>query len=323
MAVASPLRLRSLLSGPVDPGLAWLFPGQGSQHTGMGQDLHEASAAAREIFQWADATLDFPISQICFDGPDADLRQTINAQPAIFVVSLASLAAALESSVLAQAPAYIAGHSLGEYTALAAADAIDLTGALLLVRERGRLMHEAGQGQPGTMAALIGLDDDAVQEVCRQSGSEVANLNSSGQTVIGGPPANVERAGELARGKGGRSVPLGVSGAFHTSLMRPAADALGRIVDSRDLREPRLPVVANSSSELIASVDAVRDELKRQLVFPVLWRQSMERMLREGVSRFVEIGPGCALSTLIKRIDGNVTAYSLNSLEAIRSLSHV
>ncbi|MFQ6020031.1 MAG: ACP S-malonyltransferase [Dehalococcoidia bacterium] len=317
-AALSPQLRQRLCSLPTDSTVAWLFPGQGSQEVGMGKELCQGAAIAREIFDCADTVLGLPISRLCFEGPEGELRQTVNAQPAIFVASLACLATALERGAIERSPAFVAGHSLGEYTALVSADAIDFADALILVRERGRLMEEANQAQPGAMAALIGLDEEAVERLCQQAGTEVANRNCPGQGVVAGRPEAVQRAMALARQGGGRSVMLNVSGAFHTSLMGPAAQALAVAIDGAPIRKPRMPVVANASAQPLASAEDIREELKRQLLSPVLWQPSIEAMMAAGVHRFLEIGPGRALSGLIKRIDGTASTLNVNGLAALR-----
>ncbi len=299
-----------------DATVAWLFPGQGSQEVGMGRDLCEGSPAARRLFQRADEVLGFPLSRLCFQGPEEELRKTANAQPAILVTSLACLAAALEMGRLDGRPAYMAGHSLGEYAALVAAGALEFEGALLLVRERARLMQQASQSQPGGMAAILGLDLATVQALCREAGTTVANFNGPSHLVVGGPLEAVQRASELAQQRGGRAVRLNVGGAFHTPLMGPAGPAFGSAVEGVALRHPRIPVFANASAQPLDTSQAVRDELKRQILAPVLWHQTMEGMLAAGVRRFVEIGPGRVLSGLAKRLDG-VEALSLNSLASL------
>lgn len=322
MPVALSLQLRQhLASLPTDPTVAWLFPGQGSQEVGMGEDLYRDAAIARKIFDRADAVLGFPISRLCFEGPEAELKRTVNSQPAIFVASLACLATALEMGAIDRGPALVAGHSLGEYTALVSADAIDFEDALMLVRERGRLMEEAGQAQPGAMAAIIGLDEEAVERLCQQAGSEVANRNCPGQVVVAGRPEAVQRAMELASQGGGRPVMLNVSGAFHTSLMAPAARALATAIDGAPIRNPHIPIVANASAQPIASTEHIREELKRQLLSPVLWQPSIGAMLAVGVHRFLEIGPGRTLNGLIKRIDSRASTLNINGLAALRRLS--
>lgn len=309
-----------LHSLPPHPGLALIFPGQGSQSVGMGQDLCQGSPAAREIFQRADAVLGLPLSRLCFEGPEEELRQTAHAQPAIMTASLAGLAAALEAGALRQRPAFLAGHSLGEYTALVAAGALGVDDALRLVWERGRLMQEAGERQAGTMAAVLGLEEDAVREICRLSGAEVCNFNSPTQIVLGGPQEAIERAAALARKRGGRFLPLNVSGAFHTSLMSSAAREFARFVDSVPLSDPLIPVVANGTARPMTTAAEVREELKRQIVSPVLWHQSVLGMVEAGAATFVEIGPGRVLTSLLKRAVPQVRALSIDGMSALEGL---
>jgi [acyl-carrier-protein] S-malonyltransferase len=284
--------------------VAWVFPGQGSQEVGMGRDLADASRAARRVLETADAVLDYPLSRLCFEGPEDALRQTAYAQPAIFTVSLACLEAARELGGLSnEHPAFVAGHSLGEYTALVAAGALDLEDGLRLVQERGRLMQEAAETNPGTMAALIGLDDADVAELCTATGAELCNLNSPGQVVIGGPVEAVEAAVAAARERGAhRAVRLNVSGAFHTSLTAPAAQGMARAVAEASLRDPAIPVVINGTGLPAPSAGDIREELVYQLTHPVRWRESVEFMAGADVCDFVEIGPGRVLSGLIRRI---------------------
>lgn len=314
--------LQRITSLPPDGATAWLFPGQGAQAVGMGHDLFQSSPAARDVFERADMVTGLPLSRLCFQGPPEDLQQTANAQPALLTTSLACLAAALEAGSIGHRPRFMAGHSLGEYTALVAAGALDYEAALVLVRERGRLMQEAGQRQPGAMAAIIGLAGPAVEDLCHQHGAEVANHNSRGQWVIAGPPQAVQRVAEAVRELGARAIPLKVSGAFHSSLMRTCAQEFAAVVDTVPIHTPQVPVIANASGEALFSAEEVRAELKRQLISPVRWQQSMERMVKEGSSRFIEFGPGRVLSGLVKRIDSSAEALSIDGLQAIRALDY-
>jgi [acyl-carrier-protein] S-malonyltransferase len=298
---------------------AWVFPGQGSQHVGMGRDVYEAFPIARALLDDADVILGYPLTHLCFEGPEEDLQQTVHAQPAIMVVSLACLAAARMEGPLAGKPAFLAGHSLGEYTALVAAGVLPFADGLRLVRERGRLMHEAGERVPGAMAAVMGLPEEKVAALCQESGAELCNLNSPRQAVIGGPLDAVERAIQLARARGARHLArLNVSGAFHTSLMGPAADGMAQAIAGMPFAEARVPIVANSSAQPMVDVAAVRGELLRQLCRPVLWQRSIEHMIAEGVNSFVEIGPGRVLTSLIRRIDNNVTVRNIADVPSIR-----
>jgi [acyl-carrier-protein] S-malonyltransferase len=298
--------------------VAWLFPGQGSQHVGMGRDLAEASPAVRRVFDTADAVLGYSLSGLCFDGPEDTLLQTVHAQPAIFTASLACLEAAQELGDLSdELPSFVAGHSLGEYSALVAAHALDLEEGLRLVRERGRLMQEAGETNPGTLAAVIGLEEEQVRELCQITGTQICNLNAPGQVVIGGPLETVESAMEAARERGARrAVRLNVSGAFHTSLMAPAIEGMARAVASAALRDPVVPVLANGSALPLRTAAEVREELVYQLTHPVRWQASVEFMANSGVGEFVEVGPGRVLSGLVRRI---VPGADLRNIEGLAS----
>jgi [acyl-carrier-protein] S-malonyltransferase len=298
---------------------AWVFPGQGSQQVGMGLDLYESFPVARRLFEEADEALGLPLSRLCFEGPEDALRQTINAQPAIMTVSLACLQAALEAGSLQEQPAaFMAGHSLGEYSALVAAGALGFCDGLRLVRERGRLMQEAGERVPGVMAAIIGLPEDKVTELCYQTRAEVCNVNSPGQVVIGGTCEAVARALEEAKARGARqAIHLNVSGAFHSSLMRPAAEAMAEPVARTPFADAQAPIVANSTAQAITSAQAIRRELLEQLHRPVLWQRSVEYMIENGVTTFVEIGPGRVLTALIRRIDGSANTKNIGDAPSI------
>lgn len=301
---------------PPDPALALIFPGQGSQKTGMGVEVRSASAAAREVFATADEAAGFPLSDLCANGPDDELTRTDNAQPAILATSLAVLAAALESGVLAARPAFMAGHSLGEYTALAAAGSLDIAGAVRLVQERGRLM---GTSTEGTLAAVVGLDETAVAAICREAGAEVANYNAPTQTVIGGTKEAVERACLLARERGGRGLPVNVSGAFHTSLMDAAAHHFATILDSEHIAHPGIPIIGNVSAEPLTATEQVRADLAMQIRSPVRWYQSMDFLAAHGVKRIVEIGPGKVLTAQLKRSHPGLECTALDEAAALGS----
>ena len=299
--------------------IAFLFPGQGSQYVGMGQDLYEAYPEARATFDQADDVLGFALSDLCFNGPEETLKDTLKTQPAIFVTSVALLRA-LESNKL-QPPGFVAGHSLGEYSALMAAGALDFATGLQLVRERGRLMKEAGERSPGGMAAVLGLGTEVVDQVCRQAGEEtggiiqVANYNSPGQIVISGDFRTRDVAIELAKAAGARRVvPLAVSIASHSPLMECIIEEFRQAVEAVEFRRPAVPVVANVSAAPLESVEALREELVQQLTSPVRWVESIRYMIGQGVTEFVEIGPKDVLKKLMRRIDKSVQAMGVDMM---------
>ena len=311
---------------------ALLFPGQGSQQVGMGQDLVESFSQARLLYEEADSILGFSLSGLCFQGPKELLDDTINTQPALFVTSIAVLRV-LESEGRLQppvmpAPTMVAGHSLGELTALVAAGAIDFGAGLRLVRERGRLMKLAGERNPGGMAAVLKMDDADVEAACKEAAGEtgkavqIANYNSPGQVVISGDSEALARAIELLRERGGRRIiPLAVSIAAHSPLMATVVEEYRAAVDGTTMRPPALPVVANISAHPLLGVDEIRDELAGQLTWPVRWTASMQWMVEQGVTRFVEVGPGEVLAKLMRRIDSSVTAVSVGDLASIQALA--
>ena len=285
------------------PGSAWLFPGQGAQQVGMGRDLYEEWPAAAAVFDEADAAIGRSLSRIIFEGPEEELRQTVNTQPAILVASLAawSAARAAEHPALAEPPLCMAGHSLGEYSALVAAGSLTVSEAVRLVQRRGELMQAAGEERPGTLAAVLGLDEEVVAELCAETGAELCNLNATGQIVVGGTPEAVDRAAAAAEERGARRVVrLNVGGAFHTSLMQPAAERMAPLLDAAEIADPTAPVIGNVEAAPLTTAAAVRADLKAQIRRPVRWRDTVLAMRGMGVDSFIEIGPGTVLTGLVR-----------------------
>jgi [acyl-carrier-protein] S-malonyltransferase len=306
--------------------LALLFPGQGSQEVGMGHDAYQASTAARSVFDAADTALGFPLSRLCFEGPEEELRRTELQQPAILTTSIALYRALEEHSPLA--PAYLAGHSLGEYTALVAAGALSLVDAVGLVHARGRFMQEAVPEGRGSMAAILGCAPAAVEEACRlareATGGVVsaANFNGPSQTVIAGDAASVERAGEVARQHGARRVtPLAVSAPFHCSLMESAAEKLAVELSRIGFQDPDPPVVTNVEAEPNADRRRIPDLLRRQVTAPVRFTECVSRLASLGVKRIIEVGPGRVLSGLVARIDRSLERASASSMLEVSQLA--
>jgi [acyl-carrier-protein] S-malonyltransferase len=286
----------------------------------MGRDLFEGSPAARRLFEQADRVLGYSLSQLCFDGPGDRLQETQHAQPAIFTASLAALEAAREQGSIDAPPAFVAGHSLGEFSAIVAAGAVDFEGGLRLVAERGRLMQEAAEASRGAMAAILGLDETAVRAICERSGAEVCNFNAPGQIVIGGAEHAVDSAMALALERGAqRGVRLKVSGAFHTSMMQPAAEGMARAVAQAPLRDPQIPVIANTSALALTTAAQLRDELVEQLTHPVQWQRSVEELRAQGVTAVIEFGPGRVLTGLVRRIDRSISVRNVSDMAGARA----
>ena len=318
--------------------VAFLFPGQGSQAAGMGADIFETSPAARRVFESADEALGIALSDLCFHGPDDVLRETINAQPAIVTVSLALLAA-LQASLNEHTsswssplvPSYTAGHSVGEYAALVASGALQLKDAVRLVRERGRLMHYEGTVCPGGMAAVIGMDEGPLEEVCQEATAQavvnlprdahpgqgrvsIANFNAPGQIVISGEQAALSVAMELAKARGAkRVIPLAVSGAFHSPVMQPAAVGLAQAIEQTEVHDASIPIIGNMHAKPLTKAQEIREELAQQIAAPVQWTRTIEYLAGAGVTIFLEIGPGQALTGMVKRIAKGVTTLNVSS----------
>ncbi|MCX7838712.1 MAG: ACP S-malonyltransferase [Anaerolineae bacterium] len=298
---------------------AFVFPGQGSQYVGMAHDLVAAYPQARAIFEQADATLGFALSTLCFNGPENELTDTINAQPALLTHSIAALRV-LQTLQPDLTPAFVAGHSLGEYSALVAADALDFADALKLVRERGRVMKSAGEKTPGAMAAIIGMDTATLESVCAETGVQIANYNAPGQIVISGEKDALQRAVELAKTRGAkRAIVLAVSIASHSRLMQDAAREFADAVAATPLRAPKIPVISNVTAQPLTSIEQIQHELVTQLTASVQWIKSIEYIIAQGVTHFIEIGPKDVLAGLIRRINANVHAVSIGDVASIKA----
>ncbi|MBT2760980.1 ACP S-malonyltransferase [Paenibacillus sp. ISL-20] len=305
---------------------AFIFPGQGAQSVGMGKDAYDAVPAARDLFLAADDQLGFPLSSIIFNGPDEDLKQTVNTQPALLATSMAYLEAIRGKGI---EPDYVAGHSLGEYSALVCAGVFSFEEAVSIVRARGEYMEAAVPGGQGAMAAVLGADRAALSELCKRISAEghvveLANMNCPGQIVISGSAQGVAAAAERVKEAGGkRAIPLEVSGPFHSTLMKEAADRLASKLEQAAFNTPSVPVVANVTARSVEDAAAIRGLLVEQVYSPVLWHDSVEWMIAQGVDTFVEIGPGSVLSGLIKKIDKSVKVINVNSLDSVSSLETV
>ena len=302
--------------------VAFLFPGQGAQTVGMGKDLYDAVPAAKAIFDEADQALGFPLSQLCFEGPMETLTQTINTQPAILTASVAAYEAARDAlQAKGLTPAYTAGHSLGEYSALVAAGSMTFTDAVKLVRERGRLMQAAGDEREGAMAAVMGMPEDQLQAICEANGVDMANLNSAEQIVISGSKEGIEAAQKAAEEGGARRVvPLTVSAAFHSSLMDPAVPGMRTALESASISAPTYPVIGNVTAQPLETADEITDELARQIRSSVQWFRTVEYLRDNGVTMFVEIGPGKVLTGLVKRTFAEAEVMNIGTLEELEEL---
>jgi len=308
--------------------IAFLFPGQGSQYAGMGKELADDFPVARQVFEEADEALSFSISRLCFEGPNEELQLTENTQPAILVTSVAAFRVMRSQGL--PAPRFVAGHSLGEYSALVAAGAVSLADAIRTVRNRGRYMQEAVPVGTGAMAAVLGADQAAIEEACEKAAEgqvcAIANINSPNQVVLAGNTEAVDRAIELLKGIAKRVVKLNVSAPFHCSLMKPAQERLAFDLEQVAFIEPGSSVVTNVDAQIVSNPAALRDALVRQVSSPVRWAESMELLLQQGVTTFVEVGPGKVLSGLMRQINRDASCLNVEdstSLDAARSRLNV
>jgi len=303
--------------------IVYVFPGQESLVLGMGLDLYVHSAAVRDVFDEVDRTLGFALSRLCFEGPEEDLKQTVNIQPAILTASVACLRAAQEASQgTLPNPTFVAGHGIGEYTALVVANVLTLSDAVRLVRERGRLMNEAGQRMPGGILSVNGLDFEVVRDVCASTGTEVAEIDAPDQTAISGTQENLAKARRLLQLKGARRVlPMKVSGPFHSSLMESAVGRLRNAIAGFSFKQPIVPVIANVTAQPLSDIEAIKEELISQIVHTIRWQQSIETMIARGISTFFEMGPGEEMTKLIKRISPGVQTFNVNDTQTVGEIA--
>jgi [acyl-carrier-protein] S-malonyltransferase len=303
--------------------IAFVFPGQGAQAVGMGKDVYDALPNSRAVFEKGDEVLGFPLSKLIFEGPDSELKQTVNTQPALLTASVAYLEALREQGLK---PDYVAGHSLGEYSALVAAGVLSYEDAVMLVRLRGRFMEEAVPGGQGAMAAVLGAEREALAALCQNVSEvsgvvELANVNCPGQIVVSGSQEGVNGVVQRVKEAGGkRAIPLEVSGPFHSSMMRAAADRLAEELQKVTFKTPNVPVIVNVTASPVTDPEEIRELLVRQVYSPVLWQDSIEWLIADGVDTFVEIGSGSVLAGLIRKIDKTVKVININTLESVQTV---
>lgn len=303
--------------------VAYVFPGQESHSVGMGLDLYVHYTSAREVFDEVDKNLGFSLSRLCFEGPQEDLRQTINVQPALLATSVACLRAAQEvSNNGIPAPTFVAGHDVGTYAALVSAGVLSLADASRLIRERGRLMNEAGQRPGGGMVSMTGLDIEVFKNICFSTGVEIAYIDAPDQVTLSGTQDNLTKARRLAQIKGARRiVPLRVSGPYNSILMESAIERLRNAISEFTFNKPAVPVVANVTAQPLTDLEAIKEELVSQIVRPVQWQQSVENMIARGVTTFFEMGPGEMLTRLIKRISPGAQAFNISNAQTVSEIT--
>jgi [acyl-carrier-protein] S-malonyltransferase len=302
--------------------IAFIFPGQGSQYVGMGKEFFENFSVAKKTFEEADDTLHFSISRLCFEGPEETLKLTENTQPAMLATSIAALK--VLQAEKGMVPQFTAGHSLGEYSALVASEALSFSEAVKIVRLRGKFMQEAVPVGEGAMAAVLGMEREHIEKICEEiSSGEIltpANFNSPGQIVIAGHSKAVERAIERVKQEGKKAVLLPVSAPFHSPLMKPAGERLEKALEEISVADLKIPVVTNVEAEINTAKERVKGLLVAQVSSPVRWEESMRKMVEKGIEQVLEIGPGKVLSGLMKRIDGRVESKNVEDLQTLKKI---
>jgi [acyl-carrier-protein] S-malonyltransferase len=301
----------------------YVFPGQESHYLGMGRDLYIHYSSARNVFDEVDEVLGFSLSRLCFEGPEEDLRQTVNVQPAVLTTSIACLRSAQEASNNGlPTPNFVAGHDMGTYAALVAANAVSLADAVRLIRERGRLMNEAGQRTAGGMVSMMGLDIETFKTICFTTAAEIAYIDAPDQVTISGTHESLTKAKRLAKIKGARRIiPLRVNGPFNSSLIEPALERMRNSISEFTFNKPSVPIMANVTAQPLTDLEAIKEELVSQIIRPVQWQQSVETMIARGVSTFFEIGPGEVLTKLIKRISPGVQVFNISNAQTTSEVS--
>lgn len=309
------------MGGLRDKMVGYLFAGQGSQYVGMGKELYESCPESKAVFDTADKVLGFSLSKLCFEGPKEELTKTQNCQPAILTATIAVWEAFCAAGL--KTPGYAAGLSLGEYSALVAAEALTFEDAVYLVRRRGEFMQGAALKKPGKMLSVIGMDLESIRKVCADTGTEIANINSPGQIVISGAPDKIKAAEGLSKERGAKmAVVLDVSGAFHSSFMKEAGDMLAQELSKIEIRLPKMPVICNVDAAIPDSTDKIRENLIKQVSSSVLWVDSMRAIISQKVSSFFEFGPGKVLRGLMRRIDADAKVVSIEKKEDIEGVKN-
>ena len=303
--------------------VAYVFPGQESHSVGMGLDLYVHYTSAREVFDEVDKNLGFSLSRLCFEGPQEDLKQTVNVQPALLATSVACLRAAQEvSNNGIPEPTFVAGHDVGTYAALVSSGVLSLADAARLIRERGRLMNEAGQRSGGGMVSMTGLDIEVFKNICFSTGVEIAYIDAPDQVTLSGTQENLTKARRLAQIKGARRVvPLRVNGPFNSILMESAIERLRNAISEFTFNKPTVPIIANVTAQPLTDLEAIKEELVSQIVRPVQWQQSVENMIARGVTTFFEMGPGEMLTRLIKRISPGAQAFNISNAQTVSEIT--